>query len=72
MSETLEITRAEARARDRYHPMRSTPKACIRGYVCERVSFNARCLAGKRGQSGPRPPPSATSPETHRRPHDCG
>jgi hypothetical protein len=49
MSETPEITRAEAKARERYHPMRSTPKACVRGYVCERVSFNARCLACKRG-----------------------
>jgi hypothetical protein len=51
MSETPEITRAEAKARDRYHPMRSTPKACVRGFVCARVSFNARCLACKRGDS---------------------
>jgi hypothetical protein len=51
MSETPEITRAEAKARDRYNPMRSRPKACVRGYVCERVSFNARCLACKHGDS---------------------
>jgi hypothetical protein len=51
MSETPEITRAEAKPRDRYHTRGSTPKACVRGYVCERVSFNARCLACKRGDS---------------------
>jgi hypothetical protein len=51
MTETPEITRAEVKARDRYHPMRSTPKACVRAFVCERVPFNARCLACKRGDS---------------------
>ena len=70
MSETPEITRAEAKARDRYHPRRSTPKACVRGYVCERVSFNARCLACKRGDIRAKAATIPTLPATHRRPHD--
>jgi hypothetical protein len=47
----VRMCRWRAKARDRYHPMRSTPKACVRGFVCERVPFNARCMACKRGDS---------------------